>query len=78
MPMTLKLGMQHWVLEYYRVCSNYDPGLTLTYFTAEIIVVCDLKVATDDRSDKRFLSPGCCMPPAPGLYTCIESWKKIV
>ena len=34
MPMTLKLGMQHWVLEYYQVCSNNDAGLTLTYFTA--------------------------------------------
>ena len=33
-PMTLKLGMQHWVLEYYQDCSNDDPGLTLTYFTA--------------------------------------------
>ena len=32
--MTLKLGMQRWVLEYYQVCSNGDPGLTLTYFTA--------------------------------------------
>ena len=32
--MTLKLGMQHWVLEYYQVCLNNDPGLTLTYFTA--------------------------------------------
>ena len=32
--MTLKLGMQHRVLEYYQVCSNDDPGLTLTYFTA--------------------------------------------
>ena len=32
-PMTLKLGMQHQVLEYYQVCSNDDPGLTLTYFT---------------------------------------------
>ena len=31
---TLKLGMQHWVLEYYQVCSNDDPGLSLTYFTA--------------------------------------------
>ena len=31
--MTLKLGMQHWVLEYYQDCSNDDPGLT-TYFTA--------------------------------------------
>ena len=33
-PMTLKLGMQHRVLEYYQVYSNNDPGLTLTYFTA--------------------------------------------
>ena len=33
-PMTLKLRMQHWVLEYYQVCSNDDSELTLTYFTA--------------------------------------------
>ena len=32
--MTLKLGMQHLVLKYYQVCSNDDPGLTLTNFTA--------------------------------------------
>ena len=32
--MTLKLGMQHRVLEYYQVCSNNHPGLTSTYFTA--------------------------------------------
>ena len=32
--MTLKLGMQHRVLKYYQVCSNDDPGLTLTYFMA--------------------------------------------
>ena len=32
--MTLKLGMQHCVLEYYQVCSNDDSELTLTYFTA--------------------------------------------
>ena len=31
--MTLKVGMQHWVLEYYQVCSNDDLGLTITYFT---------------------------------------------
>ena len=30
----MKFGMQHWVLEYYQVCSNDDPELTLTYFTA--------------------------------------------
>ena len=34
-PMTLKRGMQHWVLEFYIVCSNDDPGLTLIYFTAK-------------------------------------------
>ena len=32
--MTLKRGMQHWVLEYYQICSNDDPELTLTYFMA--------------------------------------------
>ena len=74
-PMTLNLGMHHQVLEYYQVCSNDDPGLILTYFTArsnlvpyafvwekgktvdfsETIVVCDLKLAIDDQSDKKFL-----------------------
>ena len=73
--MILKLGMQHWVLEFYQVCSNDDPGLTLTYFTtrsnlvpyafvlekgktmdfSETIVVYEMKLATDDRSDKKFL-----------------------
>ena len=57
--MTLKVGMQHWVLKYYLVCSNDAPGLTLTYFTAisnlvwvkgktmdfsKTTVVCDIKV----------------------------------
>ena len=32
--MTFKLGMQHWVLEYYQVYLNDDLRLTLTYFTA--------------------------------------------
>ena len=32
--MNLKLGMQHWVLRYYQSCSNDDPRLTMTYFTA--------------------------------------------
>ena len=32
--MTLKVDMQHWVLEYYQICSNNVSGLTLTYFMA--------------------------------------------
>ena len=32
--MTLKLGMQFQIYEYYVIYSNDDPGLTLTYFTA--------------------------------------------
>ena len=36
--MTLKIGMQHWVLEYYQVYSNDDPGMT-TYFTARLNLV---------------------------------------
>ena len=32
--MTLKVGTKHRVLECYQVCSNDDPELTFTYFTA--------------------------------------------
>ena len=73
--MTLKLGMPHRVLDYYQICYNEIPGLTLTYLTAksnlvpyafvwekvktmafsETIIVYDLKLATDDQSDKKFL-----------------------
>ena len=31
--MALKVGMQHWVFEYYQMCSSDDSVLTLTYFT---------------------------------------------
>ena len=27
-PMTMKIGMQHWVLEYYKIRSNVVPGMT--------------------------------------------------
>ena len=73
--MNLNLTRRHRVLEYYQVCSNDDPGLTLTYVTgrsnlityafvrkkgktmdfSETIVIYDLKLARDDRSDKKFL-----------------------
>ena len=33
-PMTLKLGMQHRMHEYYQIYSNDDPVMTLTCFTA--------------------------------------------
>ena len=89
--MTLKLGMQHRVLDYYQVSSNDDPGLTLNYFMArpnlvpyafvwekgktmnfsETIVVYDLKLATDDRSDKKFQLTSKLCPP--GRYSCIKS-----
>ena len=76
--MTLKLGMQHLVLKYYQVCSNDDTGFTLTCYLVPYafvwekgktmdfsgtIVIYDLKLATDDRSDKK------------ALYTCIKSRK---
>ena len=99
--MTLKLGMHHRVLKYYQVCSNDDPGLTLTYFTArsnmvryafvwekgktmdfpETIVVYDLKVATDDRSYKKFLLTSILCPlravcPLPRGYIHILNHEK--
>ena len=33
-PMVFKLGMKHQGMEVYKICINYDPGMTLTYFTA--------------------------------------------
>ena len=33
-PVSMKLGMKHWGLEYYNVCINYDLWMTLTYFMA--------------------------------------------
>ena len=107
--MTLKLSMQHRVLKYYKAYSNYDPGLTLTYFTArsnlvpyafvwekgktmdflETIGVYDLKLATDDRSDKKFPSTSKLCPlgrgggrgavcPLPRDYIHVLNHKKIV
>ena len=33
-PISTKLGMLHRGLQLIKVCSNDDPGVTLTYFTA--------------------------------------------
>ena len=99
--MTLKLVMQHRVLKYYQICSNGDPGLTLTCFMArsnlvpyafvwekgktmdfsETIVVYDLKLATDDRSDKKFLLTSKLCPlgavcPLPRGYMHVLNHEK--
>ena len=37
--MTLKVGMQLWVLKFYQVCSSDDLGMTLNYFTARTTLV---------------------------------------
>ena len=103
----MNLDMHHRVLEYYQVCSNDDPGLTLTYFTArsnlvpyafvwekgktvdfsETIVVCDLKLVTDDRRDKKFLLTSklcpleavCSCPEAIYiLLYCAKTWVALL
>ena len=60
--------MPHRVLEYYQVCSNDDPGLTLTYFTAKSNLVpytfIWVKKVTDDK--KFLLTSKLCI-------TCIKS-----
>ena len=35
-PMTFELSIQQCGLEPYKVCSNDDPGLTMTCFTARL------------------------------------------
>ena len=58
----------------------WEKGKTVDF--SETIVVYDLKLATDDRSHKKFLLTLKLWPQwglyasAPGLYTCIKSWKK--
>ena len=34
-PISTKLGMKHWGLEYYKLFINYDLWMTLTYFMAQ-------------------------------------------
>ena len=70
-------------LTYFTARSNlvpyafvYEKGKTMDF--SETIVVYDLKLATDDRSDKKFLLTSNFVPwglyaPALGLYTCIKS-----
>ena len=59
-----------------------EKGKTIDF--SETIVDYDLKLAIDDRSDKQSLlmSKSCplegCMPPAPGIYTCVKSLKKCI
>ena len=36
-PMTLKVCIQHWVLEYYQVCLNGVPRLTLFYGKVKLV-----------------------------------------
>ena len=97
--MTLKIGMQHRVLNYYEVYSNDHPWLTVTYFTtrsnlvpcaflwekgetldfSETIVVYDLKLATDDRSDKKLLlTSKLCPLGCPGPIYMYSIMKKNV
>ena len=53
---TLKLGMYHRVRKYYQICTNDDPGLTLTYFMARSNLVPNAFVwERGNKSDKKFL-----------------------
>ena len=61
-------------MTYFTARSNLVPyalvlekGKTMDF--SETIVVYDLKLATNDQSDKKFLLASI----APGLYTCIKS-----
>ena len=57
-------------------------GKTMDF--SETTAVYDLKLATDDRSDMKFLLTsklcplGAVCPPAPELYICIKSWTKCI
>ena len=48
--MTLKVGIMHRVYEYCQVCSDDDPELTLTYFTARSSLVSYAFVGEKDKT----------------------------
>ena len=83
--MILELGIQHRVLKYYQICSNDNTGLTLTkQWIFQKLFVYDLKLAIDDRSDKKFLLTSKLCPlgavrplPQGYIYIYIKSWKKL-
>ena len=73
--MTLKLGMQHQGLEYYQVCLNDDPGLTLIFLRQSqiwfLMLLYGEKGKTMDFSETIVASKEL-SAPAPGPYTCIK------
>ena len=46
----MKLGMKHWGLQPIIVCSNDDPGVTLTYFTTRSNLVTGFSIGKSDGS----------------------------
>ena len=54
-PISMKVGMLHWGLQPIIVCSNDDPGVTMTYFTtrSNLVILAFLweKVKTVDFSE---------------------------
>ena len=72
-----KLGMKHWGLLPIIVCSNDDPGVTLTYFTARSNLVTQAflwkKVKTVDFSETiaaSDLKVGRCRQLIEGMKVC--------
>ena len=67
-----------------KVCSNGPGHMTKKTAVSETIVVYDLKLATNDQSDKKFLLTsklcllGAVCPPAPGLYIRVLNHDKNV
>ena len=59
--------------------SEWEKGKTMDF--SETIVVCDLKLATDDRSDKKFLLTSVLCPlravcPLPWGYIYVLNHEK--
>ena len=56
--MIMKLGMEHYNLKLYKVYINYDPELTLTYFTAmsNLVKLVLLFIVSGERSQDHWSS----------------------
>ena len=76
-PITLKLGIQHWVLQYYHSLSNDDPGLILSSFMTGSSLFSNASawlkdytaVSADHRRKKRGRGRGVSpLPPPPNNF----------
>ena len=75
-PISTKLDMEHWGLQHTIVCSNDDPGVTVTYFTARSNLVASFSIGINENRgfsetiDAYYLKVGRCRQLIDFMKVC--------